>query len=867
MDANNTRFQLLLGADDWARCMNERGTPLKTLWLLPRPPDVAWNDSLKELTLRPELFEFTAGAADVPPELGDRRGAGRDVFGNWYTVGADARSIDVISSGDNSVTQFWPVDEGCAPALPRLGTFGPSTPPAAPVPQRLQGAAVTTDHFLVVGTLDPGGLLVFDLASGGGPMHLPWPDVPFAPFDIAQRPGGGVYVLDRDNHCAWELDRHFHVQAAFTSPPSTPPFAFAPVGGGAVDPPPVLSAGASTPVSGDPVAIEAAPGGGFLVLDPSDGVAHYADGARVGAPATLSFTGFDFAVAGDTLYVVDAGGNQSYAFTMAISPEGPALTLEQLFFPMRRFGGKGLVTAGGEAWYDFGDRWIPLVRQPRSRFVESGTLVTPVFDGAEPGCVWHRLLIDAALPPGTSLAVWSKAADEEEGLAIAPWLPEPEPRGRASGPEIPFVDLGPYTSNELLFQQAKGRYLQVKLELIGDGRVSPRIRSLRAWFPRFSYLEHYLPGVYREDAASASFLDRYLANVEGMSTALEDHVAAAQVLFSPQSTPAEDLDWLATWFALALDPLWDERRRRLFLTNAMRFFQARGTMRGVEMALRFVLDRCLDASVYTDTRPLSLATARIVESFRTRRTPGVVFGDPTDLESPRVVTTRARWSPPQGRDALNDAYGASYPIVDPGTPAWRTFSEATLGFVPGAIDPARWQAFLAHRYSNPGSVYAAYGLTGTPPADFSGFSPPAGPELPADGAALVDWFQYESVVVPMSQKAHRFSVLLPWPLRVLDPTGTELTHDQLRDLATRVVDVQKPAHTVFDVKFFWAAFRIGEARLGDDTLLASGSRVPELIEPAVLGRDYVGTSILGGTGASDAIGRPPLPSTSPQETP
>jgi hypothetical protein len=102
---------------------------------------------------------------------------------------------------------------------------------------------------------------------------------------------------------------------------------------------------------------------------------------------------------------------------------------------------------------------------------------------------------------------------------------------------------------------------------------------------------------------------------------------------------------------------------------------------------------------------------------------------------------------------------------------------------------------------------------------------------------------------------------------VLDPTGTELTHDQLRDLATRVVDVQKPAHTVFDVKFFWAAFRIGEARLGDDTLLASGSRVPELIEPAVLGRDYVGTSVLGGPGASDAIGRPPLPSTSPQETP
>jgi hypothetical protein len=45
---------------------------------------------------------------------------------------------------------------------------------------------------------------------------------------------------------------------------------------------------------------------------------------------------------------------------------------------------------------------------------------------------------------------------------------------------------------------------------------------------------------------------------------------------------------------------------------------------------------------------------------------------------------------------------------------------------------------------------------------------------------------------------------------------------------------------------FWAAFRIGEARLGDDTLLASGSRVPELVQAAVLGRGYLGQERLGG---------------------
>jgi hypothetical protein len=89
-------------------------------------------------------------------------------------------------------------------------------------------------------------------------------------------------------------------------------------------------------------------------------------------------------------------------------------------------------------------------------------------------------------------------------------------------------------------------------------------------------------------------------------------------------------------------------------------------------------------------------------------------------------------------------------------------------------------------------------------------------------------------------------VLLPWPLHVHDSGGAELDARQLRELATRVVELQKPAHTTFAVKFFWSAFRIGDARLGDDTLLAGGSRVPELVSQAVLGRGFLGETRLAG---------------------
>ena len=720
MDVNGSRFKLLLGKADWAACTDDDGHTFQRLWanqVAHTSPSLTWDDTRTELTLRPEVFEFPAGRLDRPPRLVDRRGAGADVFGNWYWIGPDARTILVESAGDGSTAQFWPGHSEPAPAPKRLGAFEAAEPvPAPPPAQRYVGGAVTEDHFLVVGTLDPPGLVVFDLLLGGPPSQLPWPPgTDFQPFDIARRPGGGVFVLDAEHQLVWELDRNFHVVPAEQPAPESPPGgSFEPVGGEERPLAPQVTALEATPVDGDSIAVEALPGGGFLVLDRNEAgghslVSYSADGVEIGAPAPvadalseLDVVGYDMTLVGNTLFVVDQGGNQSYTFTLTVGDTGPALKLVTSYYPMRLFGGKGLVAANGQPWYDFGDGWIPLVAQPRSRYIQSGAAVTPVLDGAEPGCVWHRLMIDASLPPDTSLAVSTKAADDEAELSIADWSPEPTPLLRPQGAEVPFADLGTYQTYELLFQRAQGRYLQVRLELRSEGRSSPGVRALRAWFPRFSYLQRYLPGIYRQDPVSSSFLDRYLANVEGISTALEDRIAAVQVLLRPQTVPADWLDWLASWFDLALDPIWDEARRRLFLTNAMQFFAARGTMRGVEIALRFVLDACVDESVYSDTRPPALATARIVESFRTRKTPGVVFGDPTELEPLRLVTTTARWQPSQGGDALNAGYAAhlesngltasAYPVAAPAgdeNAAWREFSQAVLGFVPEFADAAR----------------------------------------------------------------------------------------------------------------------------------------------------------------------------------
>jgi phage tail-like protein len=905
MDVNGTRFHLLLGRRDWARCADGEGRSLEQLWKAGDEADTAWDAERDEISLRPLPFLFPEPKHDRPPALGDRRGADADRFGNVYWIDEPRTGVLVRSVGTGRTTKFWSSEDApCPPPRRRRGTFGPlEEPPPRTLP--LAGLAVTEDHYLVAGCVEPPGLLIFDLVGGGPPSFLTWPTAEFEPFDLARRPGGGVWVLDARHRRAWELERDFRVHTVGAAAAQSGPGAFAPVEGVGARPSETgrltVTNADAIDVAGEPVAIAAA-ADGVLVLDrdpdgPSSLLTFYRRGrppltaataGRESPPETATSTrGHDFAFVPDdtfgTAYVVDDRGNQSYAFALSLGEEELEAELRAAYFPMRLFGGKGLVVAPGGVLYDFADGWIPLVSQPRARHVETGTIVTarydpatdtwpmPPFDGREPGCVWHRLFLDGCLEPGSSVRVWSAAADDQAALARPDWQPEPTPGRRASGIEVPFAELlDGYDTHELLFQRAKGRYLVVKLELRGDGRVTPRIRALRASFPRFSYLERYLPAVFREDPVSASFLDRFLANVEGFYTTIEDTIAAGQVLLEPSATPTDALDWLAGWFDATLDPGWDDPTRRLFLRHAVDLFRRRGTTRGVELALLLGLEGRLEERDLVEAARPGERRARVVEAFRARRTPGVIWGDPTDLGGPRV-RTRNGWTPDGGRVALDEAYRAHlerggespdrydrFPLAPPEGrrgELWQRFAEETLGFVPGEAPPVverAWRRFLTRRYPNVDALNAAYGLVGDDRLDAFEHAPWPG-EVPDDGAPLLDWFQFSSVVLPMRRRAHRFTVLLP--VRV----GTDLPDVdpyELRRRAERIVRLQKPAHTVFDIRFFWAAFRIGEARLGADTLIDLGSRAPELLEPLVLGREHLGETYLGGEPPADRIRRP-----------
>jgi hypothetical protein len=107
---------------------------------------------------------------------------------------------------------------------------------------------------------------------------------------------------------------------------------------------------------------------------------------------------------------------------------------------------------------------------------------------------------------------------------------------------------------------------------------------------------------------------------------------------------------------------------------------------------------------------------------------------------------------------------------------------------------------------------------------------------------------FRSSVLPFHSTAHTFSVFLP-----LAPGSTE--GPRRIDLARRVVELEKPAHTKAAVDFYWTWFRLGEARLGEDTVVDLGSRSPSLIQPYVVGSTYVGAGYLAPDSARIGPGR------------
>lgn len=270
----------------------------------------------------------------------------------------------------------------------------------------------------------------------------------------------------------------------------------------------------------------------------------------------------------------------------------------------------------------------------RLRFRPEGSVTGFRFDSGEYRTQWGRIFLDACIPRRTSITVRVLTMDDPPApgeLLVPPALPANVESATVHRPDLsppmpPLADISdaptrplhrrntgrelawvrpaendPFETYELPVIAPPGRYLWVALDLAGNSRVTPRVRSLRAEYPGHDHLRR-LPAIYSRDALMADFLRRYLALPDGVVGELEAKSAARHALIDPRSAPAEVLPWLAGFVGLVLDERWPEAVRRTAIREAAWLFRFRGTIPGLR---RFL-------TIYLGVEPL------IIEKWRTR---------------------------------------------------------------------------------------------------------------------------------------------------------------------------------------------------------------------------------------------------------
>jgi phage tail-like protein len=234
-------------------------------------------------------------------------------------------------------------------------------------------------------------------------------------------------------------------------------------------------------------------------------------------------------------------------------------------------------------------------------YARQGRWISEALDSRIHRCQWDRIEIELAdLPPGARV-VASTYADETD-RSIAELTDDLWSR--------PAAVTSP--AGDVLVQSRGGRYLRLRLELQGDGHMTPSVRSVRVRYPRDSYLR-FLPAVYSADDESRWLLERFLAAFQTEWDGIEDTIARVERYFDPAAVPdGAALRYLAGWLALPLEGGWDDTQRRHLLEAAPRLYRRRGTPAGVRDYLRTYLESMTGSHLSDDGFP------QVVEGFRER---------------------------------------------------------------------------------------------------------------------------------------------------------------------------------------------------------------------------------------------------------
>jgi phage tail-like protein len=234
---------------------------------------------------------------------------------------------------------------------------------------------------------------------------------------------------------------------------------------------------------------------------------------------------------------------------------------------------------GGRGCFDWdGEPLDPGALGPGDdRYVIAGTYLSEPLDSGIPGCRWHRVRLDAAIPAGTAVQV-AVATATLAGAApdAGDWF--------EAGPDV----------TDITITAPPGRYAHLRLQLSGDGFASPAVHQVRLDMPRHTSLDE-LPAVYSDDLDARDFSERFLSLFDAQLEELDEVIARRDALLDPDALPDDALGWLAGLLGLGFESEMTVAQRRALIAAAPDLYHRRGTPSGLADILRTALG--IDASV------------------------------------------------------------------------------------------------------------------------------------------------------------------------------------------------------------------------------------------------------------------------------
>lgn len=236
-----------------------------------------------------------------------------------------------------------------------------------------------------------------------------------------------------------------------------------------------------------------------------------------------------------------------------------------------------------------------------------------ILDSVSDGNRWHRLTCNVPGAENAIVRISLYTSDElvfEEGdktLDLKKVL-RSEQLSLSRKKEIcrPFLRKQLPLTPDILLHGLTGRYLWFLLEVYPQGTGRTEIGNFMIFFPAESWTAN-LPELYRRDADSDSFLDRFLAIFQSIYDDISLQIKEFVNCLAPRAAGKDLLYLLAAWMDVEEPHMWTERQLRYLLSHTKDFFEARGTARGIELfvelytgELPFVIE-CQDWEAFRDS--------------------------------------------------------------------------------------------------------------------------------------------------------------------------------------------------------------------------------------------------------------------------